>query len=130
MQADSAAYSAQYYSYLQTCFDDTYVMDENGNQTQAKNTPEQRSHADELYERLKEEIQQLNAQTQILTSNGSQSAQQDLVISGPFRNVGIVGVAMSTGKQVMLLLMAAYVIDYSINALFRKKTEGDMEEKE
>lgn len=130
LDADSAAYSAQHYSYLQTCFADTYIVDENGNQTQTKNTPAQRTHADELYQRLKEEIQHLTKQTQLLTSDGNKTTQQDLVVSGPFRNVGIISVAMSSAKQFMLLLMAAYVVGYSVNAMFWKKSEGKMEEKE
>ena len=130
LQADSAAYSARHYSDLQTCFGDVRVMDEHGNQIQTQNTSAQKMHADELYERLKGEIQQLTEQAQLLTSKGNQTTQQDLVLSGTFRNVGIVSVAISSAKQFMLLLMAAYVIGYSINALVRKETEGDTEEKE
>lgn len=125
LKADSADYSAKHYLYLQTCFD---TADENSEQTMDKNTPAQRVHADELYARLKAEITQLAAQAQLLTTDGNQAVQEDLVVSGPFANVSVTGAAMSAAKSFVLLLMAAYVVGYFITAVFGKKTGADMGE--
>ena len=127
LQADSAAYYAKQYSYLQTCFGDKYIIDENGNRKQINNTSDQRAHADELYESLKKEIQQLTAEAELLTGNGKQTASEEFKISGPFRNVSIVGVGMSTAKRFVLLIMSAYVVVYVTMAIYKKskKNIGD-----
>ena len=125
LKADSADYSAKHYAYLQTCFD---KADENGDQPQDKNMPAQRVHADELYERLKAEIMDFAAQAQLLATDGNNSVQENLVVSGPFANVSVSGAAMSAAKSFVLLLMAAYVVGYFITAVFGKKTGADMGE--
>ena len=124
LQADSAKYSAKQYSYLQTCFGEEYIIDENGNQIQIKNTSAQREHADELYENLKKEIQQLTMEADLLTSNGKQTDPEELKISAPFCNVSIVSVGMSLAKRFVLLTMSAYVLVYVTMAISKKKQKG------
>ena len=126
LKADSAAYSAKHYLYLQSCFADA---DESGEQVQEKNTQNQRAHADELYERLKAEVQLLTAQAQLLTTDGNQSVQEELMVSGPYANTSFTGAAMSAAKSFVLLLMAAYVVGYFATAVFGKKARAGMGEK-
>ena len=124
LQADSAAYSAKQYLYLQTCFGEEYIIDEDGSKKQIKNTPEQRAHADELYESLKKEIQQLTIKAELLTSNGNQTDTEELKISDPFCNVSIVGVGMSSAKRFAVLIMSAYVLVYAAMTISKKKQKG------
>lgn len=125
LKADSADYTAKHYLYLQSCFD---IADENSDPAQEKNTPPQRDHADKLYARLKDEIQRLTAQAQLLATDANQSVQDDLVVSAPFANVGLTGAAMSAAKSFALLLMAAYVTGYFIKGVFAKKARKGMGE--
>ena len=124
LQADSAAYSAKQYLYLQTCFGEEYIIDQDGNRKQVKNTSDQRAHADELYESLKKEIQQLTTKAGLLTTSGNQTDSEELKISDPFRNVSIIGVGMSSAKRFVLLIMSAYVLVFVIMAISKKKQKG------
>lgn len=124
LQADSAAYSAKRYLYLQTCFGEEYIIDENGNRKQVKNTSGQRAHADELYENLKKEIQQLTTDAACLTADGKLTNQEELNVSDPFCGASIVGVGMSFAKRFVLLIMAAYVVIYAYMAVSKKKQKG------
>ena len=124
LQADSATYSAKQYLYLQTCFGEEYIIDEDGSKKQIKNTPEQRAHADELYESLKKEIRQLTIKAELLTSNGNRTDTEELKISDPFCNVSIVGVGMSSAKRFAVLIMSAYVLVYAAMTISKKKQKG------
>lgn len=124
LQADSAAYSAKQYLYLQACFGEEYIIDQNGNRKQIKNTSDQRAHADELYESLKKEIQRLTMETDLLTSSGNQTDPEELKISDPFCNVSIVGVGMSSIKRFVVLIMSAYVLVYVVMAISKKEQKG------
>lgn len=121
LQADSAAYSAKQYLYLQTCFGEEYIVDQDGNRIQVKNTSEQRAHADELYESLKKEIQRLTTEADVLTSSENQTVAQELKVSNVFRNVSIINVGMSSAKKFVLLIMTAYVLIFVIMAITKKK---------
>jgi hypothetical protein len=121
LQADSAAYSAKRYLYLQTCFGEEYVIDENGNRKQIKNTSGQRAHADELYENLKKEIQQLTTDAACLTADGKLTNQEELNVSDPFCGASIVGVGMSFAKRFVLLILSAYVLVYTVMAISEKR---------
>lgn len=124
LQAASATYSAKQYAYLQTCFGEEYVIDENGSGKQIKNTSEQRMHADELYETLKKDIQRLIAEAAHLTEEGKQTNQEALNVSEPFGSVSIVGAGLSSAKRFVLLLMVAYVVLYTASVLSEKKQKG------
>lgn len=125
LQADSAAYSAKQYLYLQTCFGEEYTLDENGSKKQPKNTFNQRVHADELYENLKKEIQQLTAEAARLTADGKQTNQEELNVSAPFYSASIVSVGMSFAKRFVLLIMTAYVVVSAYMAV-PKKSKKDI----
>lgn len=124
LQADTAAHIAKNYSYLQTCFADEYITEEAeieieneaGTETEAghqqKNTPEQRLHADALYESLKKEIQRLTDEAFVLSTEEKPVNQKDINISEPFSNVSIVSICMSAAKRFVLLSMATYVVVY------------------
>ena len=121
LQADTAEYFAKHYLYLQDCFGDEYVIDENGNRKQIKNTPDQRAHADKLYESLKKEIQRLTTETELVTSGEGQTDEDELKVSDPFRNTSIVGVGISTAKRFVLLILSAYVLIYTVMAISEKR---------
>lgn len=124
LQADSAKYASKQYSYLQTCFGAEYLMDENGEETQNKNTTAQRAHADELYESLKKEIQQLITQTALLTSDGKQANHEALTISEPFGNISMISVGISFAKRFAVLTLAVYVVLCGVSVLFGKRRKG------
>lgn len=123
LQANTALYAAKQYAYLQTCFEEQDVED------QIKNTSAQRTHADELYESLKGEIQRLTEDAKILTAEGKELDQEELDISKPFCNVSIVGAGMSSAKRFVLLFMASYVAVSVTKEVFRKKTKKIQEAK-
>ena len=125
LQADSAAYSAKHYLYLQTCFGEEFITYENGDRVRIKNTEEQRNHADRLYENLKKEIQQLTAEAEHLTSNDGETDLEELKTGAPFRNVSIVGIGMSFAKRFVLLIMAAYVLAFVVAAMPKRKNRGE-----
>ena len=125
LQADSAAYSAKHYLYLQTCFGEEFITYENGDRVRIKNTEEQRNHADQLYENLKKEIQQLTVEAGLLTNNGEPADLEELKISAPFCNVSIIGIGMSFAKRFVLLIMAAYVLAFVVAAMPKRKNRGE-----
>ena len=125
LQADTAIYSAKHYSYLQTCFATEDIIDEDGNKVKVKNTPDQRAHADGLYEKLKDELQRLIGEVAALADEGKQLDRENLDISEPFNSVNIVGVGISTAKKFVLLTMAAYVAVYAVMAVYRKKQKSE-----
>lgn len=114
LQADSAAHSAERYAYLQTCFGEEYIIDENGEKKQIRNTPAQQAHADTLCESLKAEIQRLMSQLVEMNANVQGTHQEYLIIGKPFTNVSMVSVAISGAKRFALLCMAAYVVIYAV----------------
>ena len=125
LQADSAAYSAKHYLYLQTCFGEEFITYENGDRVRIKNTEEQRNHADQLYENLKKEIQQLTVEAGLLTNNGEPADLEELKISAPFCNVSIIGIGMSFAKRFVLLIMVAYVLAFVVAAMPKRKNRGE-----
>lgn len=127
LQADSAAHAAKQYAYVQTCFGEEYIIDENGEKRQIRNTPVQQAYTDVLYKSLKEDIQRLIIELAALNENGKTADREYLYISAPFVNVSMVGVAMSAAKRMVLLCMAAYVGIYvttSVRAGKQKKRQG------
>ncbi len=127
LQADSAAHAAKQYAYVQTCFGDEYIIEEDGTKRQIRNTPVQQAYADELYKRLKEDIQRLLTELKDLNEEGKTVNRGYLYMSEPFANVSIVGVALSAAKRMVLLCMAAYVGIYvvtTVRAGKQKKTQG------
>lgn len=127
LQADSAAHAAKQYAYLQTCFGEEYIVDENGDLIQIRNTPAQRAHADELCESLKADIQRLIAQLAALKTNGQGTNQDYLIMGSPFANVSMISVAVSGVKKFVLLSMAAYVVIYAVTAVKESKQEKEQE---
>lgn len=127
LQADSAAHLTKEYAYFQTCFGEEYIIDENGQRTQIRNTPAQQAHTDELYERLKADIQRLITDLITLRENRNEIEREGLRIGEPYVNVGIVSLAMYTAKRLVLLSMAAYVVVYAMTAVRdakQKKMQG------
>ena len=127
LQADSAAHSAAQYAYLQTCFGEEYIVDENGVKKQIRNTPAQQAHADALCESLKADIQRLITQYVAIHANGRDVNQEYLIVGAPFANVSIVSVAISGAKRFVLLSMAAYVVIYAVTAVKENKQEKEQE---
>ena len=127
LQADSAAHAAKQYAYVQTCFGEEYITDENGEKKQIRNTPVQQAHADALYKSLKEDIQRLIAETAKLNEDVKVANREYLSISVPFNHMGIVGVAMSAAKRLVLLCMAAYVCIYVVTTVRMKKQKKTQE---
>ena len=121
IQADSAAHSAKQYAYIQTCFGEEYIIDENGEKKQIRNTPAQRARADELCESLKTDIQRLITDLAAVNENGKSENQEYLVISAPFAGMSLISVAASSAKRFVLLCMAAYVVTYAITAVKEMK---------
>lgn len=117
LQADSAAHSAKQYAYVQTCFGEEYIIDENGEKKQIRNTPAQRAHAEELCESLKTDIQRLITELAAVNEKGKSANQEYLIISAPFAGVSLISVAFSTAKRFVLLCMAAYVVVYAVTAV-------------
>jgi hypothetical protein len=121
LEADSAVHAAEQYFYLQSCFGSEYITDANGERIQVKNTLDQRTHAEELYENLKTEFQRLSAELELMITEGYQQNSEALRIGNPASNMGIVSVGMSFAKRFILLSMAAYVTIYIIVAIYEKK---------
>lgn len=121
VQAETAEYAAEHYSYLRDCFGQENMSNESG---ERKNTSVQRTHADELYASIKGEIQRLTAETAMLAEEGNQLNLEELRIGEPTRNVSMLGVAMSSAKRFALLLMSAYVIVYVARTIAAKKRKG------
>jgi hypothetical protein len=109
LQADSAAHAAKHYAYVQTCFGEEYIIDENGQKKQIRNTPVQQAYTDKLYKNVKEDIQQLITELKALNEEVKTVNREYLYIGTPFADVNIVGIAMSAAKRMVLLCMAAYV---------------------
>ena len=130
LQADSAAHSAERYAYLQTCFGEEYIIDENGEKKQIRNTPAQQARAAELCESLKADIQQLI--TQIVAVNEQENATnwEYLVVGTPFADASLIGVALSAAKRFALLCMAAYVVIYAVTTVkeIKKAMEQEVEQ--
>lgn len=124
LQADSAIYSAKQYSYLQTCFDAEYIIDEDENKIQVKNTSDQRAHADGLYENLKSELQRIIGEAALKTDEGKHLDQENLNVSEPFCNVSIVSLGLSTAKKFVILIMAAYVVIYASMVVKKRTKKG------
>ena len=117
LQADAAVHSAKQYAYVQTCFCDEYIVDENGELKQIRNTPSQRAHADELCESLKSDIQQLITELAAVNEQAKTANQEYLVIRGPFASVGLISVAFSAAKRFVLLSMVAYIVIYAVTTV-------------
>ena len=118
LKADTAAYVANQYADLLEAFGAGDVLNR-----QSRNTPDQKAYADFLYESIKAEIQRLAAEAELLAEEGNKVNQENLKVTEPGRSVGMVGVAMSSAKRFVLLLMAAYVIIYPIRMLSGRKEQ-------
>ena len=118
LKADTAAYVANQYADLLEAFGADDVLN-----SQSRNTPDQKAYADFLYESIKAEIQRLAAEAELLAEEGNKVNQENLKVTEPGRSMGMVGVAMSSAKRFVLLLMAAYVIIYPIRMLSGRKEQ-------
>lgn len=127
LQADTAAYEANQYAELLKAFGAGYDTPEDRTDSKSRNTPAQKAYADQMYESIKAEIQRLAAEAELLAKEGNRVNQETLRIGEPGRSVGMVGVAMSTAKRFVLLLMAAYVVMYPIRVVTGKKTQAEQE---
>ena len=116
LAADEAEHNAQYYQYLQTCF-------------AAAITPKQNhiTHADAVYQSIKERIEELNGSVKALLAESNQSENEGIKVSNVAMSAGIVGVGFSFAKQFVILSMAAYVLICISSVCFRKKHEDDQE---
>lgn len=127
VQAETAAYTAKHYAYLQDCFSGEYTAEEGELLSRSINTAAQRDHADELYESIKEEIQRLVVETAKLAEEGKQLNQEELRISEPSNRASLVSVAMSSAKRFAFLFMAAYVVIYITRVVTEKKHKESRE---
>ena len=98
-----------------------YIIDENGERIQVKNTLDQRAHADELYENLKTEIQRLSAEFELILTEGHQQNREALLVGNPASGIGIASVGLSFAKRFALLSMSAYVTIFIIMVIYEKK---------
>lgn len=130
IQADAAAHSAKHYAYVQTCFGEEYIVDENGELKRIRNTEAQRARADELCESLKTEIQQLITELADVKESEKTANQEYLVMSAPFAGVSLMCVALSAAKRFVLLCMAAYIVIYAVTAVreIKKRKEQEVEQ--
>ncbi|MBE6607639.1 MAG: hypothetical protein E7633_03685 [Ruminococcaceae bacterium] len=128
--ADDAGYSAKHYIYLQNCFSNDYIIDDDGNRIQVKNTQAQRDHADKLYSALKNELVNFSAELQLLTSQGSQLQQEEIVLGNTYSNASIVSIVISLVKKYVLILTACFVVFYVYRIIDVKiKNKGKEETK-
>ena len=116
LAADEAEHNAQYYQYLQACFDDDV-------------TPKQSqiTHADTVYQNIKGQIEALNESVMALLSENNQMENEGIKVSDAEMSVGIVGVGMSFAKRFVILSMATYVL-VCIPTVFFPKKRADSQE--
>ena len=112
--ADKAAADAKHYQYLQKCFGESVDFGE----TETGD----RAYADGLYQHLKEDIQMLIDKTELLVQNEGMVGQQ-LLVGSPYCSVSIVSAALSSMKKFAFLLMAAYVVGYTVHVVMVKMNE-------
>lgn len=117
LQADTAAYVAKHYADLQTYFAE--------GANPAGNTAEKKAYAEHLYESIKAEIQLLANEAEQLSEEGSVVNQDKLAFSEPGNSATIVSVAISAAKMFALLLMAAYVVVYSVKMISGHKAQKE-----
>ena len=110
LAADEAEHQAQYYQYLQTCFQESVIP-----------LQSQIAHADEVYLNIKDRIQGLVESVKLLTAESNQTGNEGIKIGGVEANVSLVGVGMSFAKRFVILSMVAYVLLYIPSSLYRKK---------
>ena len=116
LAADEAEHQAQYYQYLQTCFQESVTP-----------LQSQINHADGVYMNIKGQIEALVESVKLLTEESNHTGNEGIKISGVETNASIVGVGMSFAKRFVILSMAAYVLLYIPTALHRKKSNVSQE---
>lgn len=117
LAADEAEHNAQYYRYLQSCFADAVAP----NQTQI-------AHADTVYQNIKGQIEVLKDSVKLLLTESNQAANEGIKVSNAEMTVGLLGIAMSFAKQLVILSMAAYVLICIPSVFFKKKKCADSQE--
>ena len=116
LAADEAEHNAQYYQYLQTCFADAVTPKSS-----------QITHADTVYQNIKDQIMELNVSVKLLLTESNQTNNEGIKVSGTGMSVGIVGIGMSFAKRFVILSMVAYVL-ICPPSLFPKKKRVDAQE--
>ena len=116
LAADEAEHNAQYYQYLQTCFDDPV--------TPAKS---QIAHADTIYGNIKEQLEELMESVKLLLAENNHRENEGIKVSEAGMSVGIVGVGMSFAKRFVILSMAAYIL-ICIPSFFSRKKHTESQE--
>ena len=117
LAADKAEHNAKHYQYLQDCFAETITPKKS-----------QIQHTDNIYFSIKDEFNKLMDSAKLLLAEKNQSESEGIKVSKPGMSVGIVGVAMSFAKRLVILSMAAYVLIYVSSFLPQKKKKADFQE--
>ena len=117
LAADEAEHNAQYYQYLQTCFDGTVTPKQS-----------QMEHAEGIYQSLKAHVEELMNSVRTLMAENNQTENEGIKVSNADMSAGIVGVGMSFAKRFVILSMAAYVLICIPDILFKKKKSADAQE--
>ena len=112
INADEAAHTAEYYSYLQDSFGERYVIDQDQNQTAANNTKQQKEYADKAYSTLKAEISNLLKDLEDLLSKSQEDNSEGIFVASACCRTSLVSVGASFAKRMVLLFIAvAFVFD-------------------
>lgn len=114
LAADEAEHSAKHYQYLQGCFAEQDIPEEQ----QLAN----KAHAETIYLSIKDEVNRLINSVKLLLAESNQSENEGIKVTKSAMSVGIIGVGMSFAKRFVILSMVAYVL-ICIPSFFPKKKE-------
>ena len=120
LDADEAEHNAKHYQYLQDCFAEQDIPEEQ--QTAHK------AHAENIYLSIKEEFKTLMNSVKLLLAESNQAENEGIKVSKPALSVGFIGIGMSFAKRFVILSMLAYVLICIPSFIPKKKEHAESEE--
>ena len=114
LAADEAEHNAKHYQYLQDCFAEKDIPEEQ----QLAN----KAHAETIYMNIKNEVNALINSVKSLLTESNQTENEGIKTGKAAMSVSIIGVGMSFAKRFVILSMVAYVV-ICIPSFFPKKKE-------